>query len=75
MAVHSSDYDSNLPDSVGPLDRPDLAFTLVLFTGAGVALGVWGFPDDFGTLANGVMGGALGFFGWLFPYLNRVLEG
>ena len=60
---------------VGPLDRPDLAVPLLLFTAFGIAVSFYWLPASWGVLGRLVVGVGMGISAWMFPYLNRALEG
>lgn len=60
---------------MGPLDRPDLAIPLALFTAAGIATSFWFLPEQWGILGRLGAGVVIGVSSWMFPYLNRALQG
>ena len=60
---------------MGPLDRIDLAIPLALFTLAGIGVSFWWLPASWGILARLAIGVGIGISSWMFPYLNRALEG
>ena len=71
----ASSPQSQFPTMIGPLDRPDLALSLAVFVGTGVAASVWMYPEGWPLALRVALGAAMGLLSWMFPYLNRVLEG
>ena len=70
-----SDSTDKVRHVVGPLDRIDLAIPLLLFMGAGIPIALFALPESWPLALRVGAGAAIGLLSWMFPYLNRVLEG